>query len=83
MFELPSIAYLNLIKKYVKNLKDFFNVAIPSEDTEIGGCKSNPKKSYTTKVREDIPRGLSMFAISSFKGIENKHDVYRDEGYKK
>ena len=32
----------------------------------------------TTKVDEHIPSGFSMTTtISSFKSIENKHDVYR------
>ena len=43
---------------------------------EIDGCKNNPEKSYTTKVGEHIPSGFSMSKISSFKSIENKHDVY-------
>ena len=30
-----------------------------------------------TKVSEHIPSGFSMSAISSFRSIENKHDVYR------
>ena len=31
----------------------------------------------TTKVREHIPSGFSMSRVSSFRSIENKHDVYR------
>ena len=30
----------------------------------------------TTKVLEQIPSGFSMSVLSSFKSIENKHDVY-------
>ena len=44
---------------------------------KIDGCKNNPKNSFTTKVSEHIPSGFSMSTISSFKSIENKHDVYR------
>ena len=43
----------------------------------IDGCKNNPEKSSTTKVSEHIPSGFSMSTISSFRSIENKHDVYR------
>ena len=43
----------------------------------IDGCKNNPKNSRTTKVGDYIPPGFSMYTISSFKIIENKHDVYR------
>ena len=41
------------------------------------GCKNNPENSFTTKVSEHIPSGISMSTISSFKSIENKHDLYR------
>ena len=43
----------------------------------IDGCKTNPEKSSTTKVREHIPSGFLMSTISSFKSIENKHGVYK------
>ena len=44
---------------------------------KIDGCKNNPEHSFTTKAEEDVPSGFSMSTISSFKSIENKHDVYR------
>ena len=44
---------------------------------KIGGYKNNPENSYTTRVSERISSGFSMSTISSFKSIENKHDVYR------
>ena len=44
---------------------------------KIDGCKNNPKNSSTTKVSEYIPLVFSMSAISSFRSIQNKHDVYR------
>ena len=37
----------------------------------------NPKNLFTTKVSKHIPSGFSMFTISSFRSIENKHEVYR------
>ena len=40
-------------------------------------CKNNPKNSSTTRIREHISSVFSMSAISSFRTIENKHDVYR------
>ena len=45
----------------------------------INGCKNNPEDSSTTIVSEHIPSGFSMSTISSFRSIENKHDVYRGE----
>ena len=46
---------------------------------KIDGCKNNTEISFTTKVSEHIPSGFSMSTISSFKRIENKHDVYIDK----
>ena len=46
---------------------------------KIGGSKNNPENSSTIKVSEDIPSGFSVSTISSFRNIENKHDVYRDK----
>ena len=44
---------------------------------KIDGCKNNPENSSTTKVSEHVPSGFPMSRISSFRSIENKHDVYR------
>ena len=44
---------------------------------QINGCKNYPENSLTTKVGKHIPSGFSMSTISSFKSIENKHDIYR------
>ena len=41
----------------------------------IDGCKKSPEKSSTTKVSKHISSGFSMSTISSFRSIENKHDV--------
>ena len=46
---------------------------------KIDGYKNNPDNSYTTKVGEHIPSDFSMSTISSFKSIENKHDLYRSK----
>ena len=43
---------------------------------KIDGRKNNPENSSTTKVSKYIPSGFSMSAISSFRSIENKYDVY-------
>ena len=68
------------------------NVIMPSGDTKISEfnqhqkkiekideCKNNPENSSTRKLSEHIPYGFSMSRISSFRSIENKHDVYRDK----
>ena len=44
---------------------------------KIDGCKNNPENSSTVKVSEHITSAFSMSTISSFRSIENKHDLYR------
>ena len=44
---------------------------------KIDGCNNNPENSSTTKVSEHIQSGFLMSAISSFRSIESKHDIYR------
>ena len=44
---------------------------------KIDGCKNNPENSSTIKVGENIASGFGMSMISSFKGIENKHNIHR------
>ena len=51
---------------------------------KIDRCKNDPENSSTAKVSEYVTAsGFSMSLISSFKIIENKHDVYRGKDYKK
>ena len=40
------------------------------------GCKNDPEHLSTTKVSKHIPSGFLMSTISSFRSIENKHDLY-------
>ena len=42
----------------------------------MDGCENNPEIPSTTKVSGHIPLGFSMSTTSSFKDIENNHDVY-------
>ena len=44
---------------------------------KINGCKYNPEKSSSKKVNENFRSGFSMPTISSFRGIENRHEIYR------
>ena len=46
---------------------------------KIDECNDNPEKSSKTKESEHIPSDFSISAISPFKDIENKHDLYRDK----
>ena len=45
-------------------------------------CKSNPEKSYITKVSEHTASGFSMPKKSSFKSIKNSHDIHTDKDEK-
>ena len=49
----------------------------------IDACKNNSEKASTTKIGEHMPFRYSMYMIWTFDGIDNKHDVYRGEGYRK
>ena len=44
---------------------------------KIDGCKNEPENPSTTKVCKHILSAFPMSTISSFRSIENKHDVYR------
>ena len=73
-------------KKVCEN-KYFCNIIMPSQDTKIlefnlkiDGCKNN---SSTTEVSKHILLGYSLFTISPFRSIENKHDVYRGKDWMK
>ena len=46
---------------------------------KIDRGKNSPENSFITKVSEHILSGFSMSTISSFRSIENKHDVYRSK----
>ena len=46
----------------------------------IDECQNNLEDLSTTKLSKHIPSGFSIFTISSFRSIENKHDVYRGKG---
>ena len=46
---------------------------------KIDRCRNDTKNSSTTKVSQNIPPGSSISTISSFRSIENKDNVYRDE----
>ena len=48
---------------------------------KIDGCKNNPQNSFTAKVGKHIPSDFSISTVSSFKSIENKHDVYIGKDY--
>ena len=43
---------------------------------KINRYRNNSENLSTTKISEHIPSGFSLSTISSFRSIENKHDVY-------
>ena len=74
-FEDNKILEFNQYQKSDKAL--FIIYAYDCMIEKIYGCKNNPEIPFTTKVSEHIPSGFSMSTISSFRSIENKHDLYR------
>ena len=76
LFEDTKILEFNQYQKFDK--APFIIYADLERKVEkIDGCKNNPENPSTTKVSKHIPSGFSMSKISSFRYIENKHDVYR------
>ena len=63
--------------QYYKSDKVSFIIYANRNLKKVDGCQNNPEISSTTKVSKHIPSAFSMSAISSFKIILNKHDVYR------
>ena len=63
--------------EYQKSDKATFIIYADSECLveKIDGCKNNPQNSFTTKVTKHISSSFSMSTISSFRSIENKHDL--------
>ena len=43
---------------------------------KIDGCQDNPGKLPTMKLGENILSAFSISGMSSFKSVENNHDVY-------
>ena len=75
------------LNQYQKSDKETFIIYADREciTEKIDGCKNkyNPENLSTSKVSEHIPSGFSMSTISSFRSIEDKHDMYRDKDYMK
>ena len=67
--------------QYQKSDKSAFIIYADLECTieKIEGCKNNSEKSSTTKISKHIPSDFSMPTISTFRSIENKHDVCRSK----
>ena len=67
--------------QYQKSVKSIFIIYADLECIieKTDGCKNNPENSSTTKVNKHIPSGFPMSTISSFRSIENKHDLYRSK----
>ena len=65
------------LKQYQKSDKAPFIICADLECIieKINGCKNNPENSSITEVSEHILSGFSILTISSFRSIENKHDV--------
>ena len=76
LFEETKILEFNL---YQKSDKVQFIIYADLECLiwKIDECKNNLENSSTTKLGKHILSGFLMSTISSFKAIQNTHDVYR------
>ena len=75
---LEILKYWNLINIKKSDKAPFITYAdLECIIEKIDGCKNNPENSFTTKVSTHIPSGVSISTISSFRSIENKHNVHR------
>ena len=63
--------------QYQKSDKALFIIYVDLECIieTIDGCKNNPENSSATKVSKHIPSDFLTSITSSFKSIENKHDI--------
>ena len=78
-----TFEYTQLLEfsQYQKSAKAPFIIYANVECTieNIDGCIINPVNSSTTEVSKHIPCRFSMPTICSFRRIENKHNVYREQ----
>ena len=67
--------------QYQKSDKSSFNIYADLECAieKIDGCKNSSEYSSTTSIGKHILSSFSISTITSFKSIENKHDVYKDK----
>ena len=70
---MPSEDTKNLeFSQYQKSDKRLFIIYVDLECKieKVDRCKNNPENVSTTKVKEHIPSGFSMFIISLFRSIK-------------
>ena len=85
VFFVPLRTKILEFNQYQKSYKPPFIIYADPECIieKIVRCKNDPKISSATKANEHIPPGFAMSTISSFKNVENKHDVYKGKDYMK
>ena len=76
---LPEGTKILKFNQYKKSDKEPFIIYADLECIieKIDRCKNNPENSSTVKVIDLFQSRYSMSTISSFRNIENEHDVYR------
>ena len=89
-YEIKDFCNVNMFSEHTKTLE--FNhvqkadqapftiyVHLECKIDKIYGCKNSSENLSTTKVSDHIPSDYLMPTISSFRSIENKHDVCRSK----
>ena len=80
---MKTLKWQSLINAKKLDKTQFLIFADPVSLVKNIELKSNPTNLSTTKLDEPIQSGLSMFTMSLFKKIENRHDVYKGKNHMK
>ena len=77
LFEYTNESEFNQYKNLINFLFIYIYADFEYMIEKIDGFKKIPEQSFTTKESEHILSCFSLSPISSFRSIENKHDVNR------
>ena len=80
---MKTLKWQSLINAKKLDKTQFLIFADPVSLVKNIELKSNPTNLSTTKLDEPIQSSLSMFTMSLFKKIENRHDVYKGKNHMK
>ena len=80
---MKTLKWQSLINAKKLDKTQFLVFANPVSLVKNFELKNNPTNLSITKLDEPIQSGLSMFTMSLFKKIENRHDVYKGKNHMK
>ena len=78
---LKTLKYQSLVNtKKSEKSPIIIDAGLESLFEKLNGCENNHENSSKTNFIGDTPSGFLMSEKQSFKGMQNKHDVYRGKG---